>query len=114
MLSAGPDPSRLAKIVGSTIGSAACLFILAAALITALWSTQTYQRRAQQRVIEDQVYNLVVGIRQWDPLSDDTAATRMQIEPKVELLLDPVTCFAAHSCMSARSTINRVTFLEEI
>ena len=46
--------------------------LLAAALVAlALYSRRTYHARAQKRLIQDQVYNLVMGVRQIEPFSDD-------------------------------------------
>ena len=62
------DPFFIQKVVGGTVGGVTGLLALAGALVTAVYSRQTYHRRAKQRLIQDQIYNLVIGIRPMGPL----------------------------------------------
>lgn len=75
------------KLVGGTVGGAACLVLLAVGFGTALYSRMTYYRRAKKRLVQDQIYNLVIGIRSQDPFSDDMGGNTNPIKPKVLLPL---------------------------
>ena len=71
----GTDPNRTAKIVGGVLGGVLPLLVIAAMICLALYSRRTYHARAQKRLIQDQVYNLVMGVRHGDLYSDDIMQT---------------------------------------
>ena len=65
------DPNRTAKIVGGVLGGVLPLLLVAAVVGIVICSRSTYHHRAKKRLIQDQVYNLVMGVRHDDRYSDD-------------------------------------------
>lgn len=76
------DPARTGKIVGGVVGGVAGLLIILGLIFVALYARATYQKRSKRRLIQDEVYNLVVGIRHHAAV-DDLMATDMDLKPQV-------------------------------
>ena len=84
------DPHRVGKIVGGVLGGVLPVLFIAAVAGIILYSRSTYEHRAQKRLLQDQVYNLVMGVRHDDVYTDD-------IDPEAQVLTalpDP----SRHSC----------------
>lgn len=64
------DLHRTAKIVGGVVGGVVGLVLIATLIGAVVYSRSTYYVRAKKRLVQDQVYNLVMGVRQLDPFSD--------------------------------------------
>ena len=63
------------------MGGGVGLLLIALLAATALFSRSTWQRRAKRQLIQDQVYNLVMGVPQTSPYSDDLPTP--EAEPQV-------------------------------
>ncbi|KAK9836640.1 hypothetical protein WJX74_005022 [Apatococcus lobatus] len=80
-----PDPNLTAKIVGGVLGGVLPLLLAAALVALALYSRRTYHARAQKRLIQDQVYNLVMGVRQIEPFSDDPMKPDLEAQGSINI-----------------------------
>ena len=76
----GSDPHRTAKIVGGVVGGIVGLLLLLLIIGAAWWSRSTYAARAKKRLIQDQVYNLVMGVCSGSPGFDDVMATDIDLQ----------------------------------
>ena len=71
-------------------------------LLAALYAGWTYRRRAKRSLVQDEVYNLVLGIRNNPSSSDDVFMKTDAIKPLVNsaLLLSALSCLlSALSCL---------------
>ena len=58
------------------------VLLIATLIGMAVYSRSTYYVRAKKRLIQDQIYNLVMGVRQLDPFSD--AETQVCFPPGLD------------------------------
>ena len=80
------DPARTGKIVGGVVGGIAGLLIILGFICVAIFARATYHKQSQRRLIQDEVYNLVVGVRHHEAV-DDLMATDMNLKPQVLRLM---------------------------
>lgn len=66
--------------MAGVLGGVLPILFIAALICLALYSRSKYHARAQKRLIQDQVYNLVMGIRHNDLYSDDIMKTDEEIQ----------------------------------
>lgn len=108
MLWHGADPNRIAKIVGGVLGGVLPLLLIGAIAAIVVCSLSTYHHRAKKRLIQDQVYNLVMGVRHDDRYLDVFPDVQNQVGigwfPLGQLLLGPcmqMQSFAQNGTMPA-------------
>ena len=70
--------------MGGVLGGVIGLLLIAALVCVMLYSRFTYHARAQKRLIQDQVYNLVMGVPHSDFFSDAYDIMKTNEEPQVQ------------------------------
>lgn len=73
--------------MGGVLGGVLPALLIVAWMCAALYSRSRYPARAQKRLIQDQVYNLVMGVRHNDFFPDDIVKTEeaAQVLPYLHL-----------------------------
>lgn len=77
LLGAGPD--HTGAIVGGVLGGLAGLALLLWLIVAGIWSWRSYSFRAYKRLLEDQVYSLVIGMRSDDIFAPEPADNNLQV-----------------------------------
>ena len=66
--------SYAGAIAGGVIGGVIVVGLLGYLMVVGLWSLQSYRFRARKRLIEDQVYSIVIGAQSQDIYGPSTTA----------------------------------------
>ena len=86
------DYDYTGAIVGGVVGGIAALALLTLVAGLALWSWRTFSFRAHKRLIEDQVYTIVIGAQSSDVFGWTQAAGK-EDQVRISIFYHEATCW---------------------